>query len=158
MVPRGTCHIGNSTFIQTSLIFPVSFLCVRIPFPVYSTPSHLISLVSCGLWELLRLDLNTWTALRNTGQVFGRMSLRLGLSGVFLMFDWGDKFLRGWPQRWSAVFIPQQGYVLSTWLTCNARNLDHRADSTHQVSLELLFPHSCFPHSFCKWGNRLEVK
>ena len=35
------------------------------------------------------LFLKTWTALRNAGQVFGRLSLRLGLSGVFLMFDWG---------------------------------------------------------------------
>ena len=55
------------------------------------TFSHPVSMGSSWLGQILRLLLllMTLTALRSTGQVFGRMPLSVGMSVVFLMVRQG---------------------------------------------------------------------
>jgi hypothetical protein len=57
-------------------------------------------------------------------QLFWTISLDWDLSDVFLKIRLGWGHLGGRPQKWSAIFIPCQGYILLTWLPTTDVDLD----------------------------------
>lgn len=85
--------------------FPVmSFFCPRIQLCIY-----LLTFLSLfNLSECLNISLCfvSSTFLKSTGHVFCGISLNLGLSAVFLWFDWDFGFGGRTPQRCCALSVP----------------------------------------------------
>lgn len=95
----------------------MSFFCTKIQ----SKIPHCISLFYLPhllqLWQSLTLSLffNGLTYLKNSGQVFCRMSFNLG-SSVFSWLYWGCGFGEEHPQRWSPLLIKLRGSRVSAWV------------------------------------------
>lgn len=68
------------------------------------------------------------TSLKNVVQVFGKISLNLDLSDVFLWWDWNYVFFFFFWKNATEVTCPfhhVREYLLSTWLTKGDISLDH---------------------------------
>ena len=104
-----------------------------------------VSLVSSNLWKFFCLFLSskTLTLLKSAGQVFCRISFRLGLSDVFswlkLACAFGDEYHRG---DGSSLVHQVRGSVMSICLTTGDTNLDPRLGGCQPrfSTVNLVFP------------------
>ena len=73
----------------------MTFFCSRIQLGSHITFNH-VSLVSSDLWQFFSLSLFfvTLIHLKSTSEVFCRMSVNLGLCGVFSLVGFGEEYHR----------------------------------------------------------------
>lgn len=131
-------------FIQISLVFTLSFYCSRI-WPGYHVVfNHHVSLVSSGLWQFLSLSLffMTLIVLRNTGQVFCRISS----IWVCLCFSHSYTELRVFRENNAEVKFPPH-HIISGDITGDI-NLGHWVKVGYARFLHCKFSIFPFPYAY----------